>query len=102
MRLQHHRHLHHQHQHRDQVDPLLDLQPTDVSLGTKKKPEGTIDLDFFLLDSIASVASYNDIVAAAGASVNVVAEVHQAEEEEEMTVVSKGRSSLIVYSVFFL
>ena len=43
-----------------------------------------------------------DIVAAAGASVNVVAEVHQVEEEEEMTVVSKGRSSLIVYSVFFL
>ena len=43
-----------------------------------------------------------DIVAAAGASVNVVAEVHRAEEEEEMTVVSKGRSSLIVYSVFFL
>ena len=45
-----------------------------------------------------------DIVAAAVASVNVVAEVHQVEEEEEeeMTVVSKGRSSLIVYSVFFL
>ena len=45
-----------------------------------------------------------DIVAAAGASVNVVAEVHRVEEEEEeeITVVSKGRSSLIVYSVFFL
>ena len=44
-----------------------------------------------------------DIVAAAGASVNVVAEVHRVEEEEEeeMTVVSKGRSNR-VYSVFFL
>ena len=39
-----------------------------------------------------------DIVAAAGASVNVVAEVHRVEEEEEeeMTVVSKGRSNSLL------
>ena len=38
-----------------------------------------------------------DIVAAAGASVDVVAEVHwvEEEEEEEMTVVSKGRSNTL-------